>query len=97
MFNFLKRKPKIDRYCDYCDATLNKQKGFKDKYRLWICERCGYPNDVSSKNILLNEAEYILKIHKCCPVCNEHMYLVYLPGGNKWKCEECDYIDENNN
>lgn len=98
MFNFLRRKEKIDWYCDCCDATLNKQQGFKAKYGLWICEKCGYPNDVSSKNILSKEeAEVILNTHKNCPKCKEHMYLAYVPNGKKWKCEKCDYIDENDN
>ena len=95
MFKFLKRKQKIVWYCDCCDATLNKQSGFKTKYSLWVCDKCGFPNDISKKNILSKEeANEIIKIQKKCPKCNEHMYIAYLPGGKNWKCEKCDYIEE---
>ena len=96
MFKIFKRKSKVLWYCDCCDATLNKQSGFKEKYGLWVCNKCGYPNDVSQNNILSKEeANVILGTQKQCPKCKGHMYIAYIRPFKRWKCENCDYIEEN--
>lgn len=85
MLNVFKKKNKVTWYCDSCDATLNKQHGFKTKYVAWICEKCGYLNDVTDKNILSTEkTNIIINSHKKCIKCGGHMFLQKLSTGEKW-------------
>jgi len=39
-------------FCDDCDSFLNIQHGFNTKDGTWICEECGYENDLSEANII---------------------------------------------
>ena len=44
-----------DWYCDNCDAYMNNQTGFSIEDGEWICQECGYLNDVSEDNILYDD------------------------------------------
>lgn len=45
------RFPSIDWYCDRCGAYLNDQDEFDDNYDEWVCEECGYHNEISEAMI----------------------------------------------
>lgn len=42
----------INWWCDQCDALLNEQPGFSDRYKRWTCRNCGYVNEISEDNII---------------------------------------------
>ena len=46
-------RPTTDWYSDKCNAYLNEQPGFTNRYRVWACKNCGFENIVvdTSDNI----------------------------------------------
>lgn len=38
-------------FCDDCEAFLNIQPGFESAKEKWICQCCGYENDITESNI----------------------------------------------
>ena len=75
----------IDWYCDSCDANLNRQRGFSTASGIWICQECGYENNVTKDNII-DENENVYQNN--CPNCNGHMRNAVYPH-NLWICEDC--------
>ena len=66
-----------------CDAHLNKQSGFNTYSGSWICEECGYDNDVSEDNILSKAGEnFVRDAYVVCPHCGAHM-----------KTDDCEYYE----
>ena len=45
--------PTTEWHCDQCDSVLNDQEGFTNRYRTWVCKKCGY------KNIVVNTGDNI--------------------------------------
>ena len=44
--------PRITWYCDKCNAHLNEQPGFTDRYGFWRCTKCGFKNKTTQENII---------------------------------------------
>lgn len=44
----------IEWYCDHCGCYMNNQEGFTRKEGTWICEKCGFENDVTNNNVIDN-------------------------------------------
>ena len=76
-------------YCDNCDAHLNNQLGFNAYTGFWTCEKCGYVNDVSEKNILSgDDEEFVRMVYEVCPRCGAHMET---DDYEEYECPDCGY------
>ena len=38
-------------FCDKCGTFLNTQEGFDEKKKLFVCQKCGFINNVTEDNI----------------------------------------------
>lgn len=52
------RFPRIDWYCDRCNAYLNDQLGFDDHHYVWKCTECGHKNSISADDIYESEEDF---------------------------------------
>ena len=43
--------PDVLWFCDECEELLNIQSGFEDSKYLWVCECCGYINEITKRSI----------------------------------------------
>lgn len=87
-------------YCDNCDAHLNKQSGFNAKEEFWVCDECGFVNDVTEDNVFTEEElELAGKSYVTCPICYAHMEHD-LFDDDRFTCPDCglagvfDYNEE---
>ena len=51
----VKENTEIDWYRDNCGEQLNNQTGFNRSDGSWVCEMCGYSNDVSDGAIIWDD------------------------------------------
>lgn len=49
--SYLRDVGDCDWYCDYCHVYMNVQPGFSVERGKWVCENCGFVNDVTQDNI----------------------------------------------
>lgn len=60
-------------FCDKCNAYLNNQEGFDRHLQHWVCEKCGFDNNITDDNVV-----------GFCIDCG-----ILLPDVNKSLCKEC--------
>ena len=89
ILNALSNSGDVTWYCDGCDAELNRQSGFSTESGTWVCEECGYENDVTEDNILdEDDSERFSIFQNKCDICGGHMRRSDNPP-DVWVCEDC--------
>jgi transposase-like protein len=48
-------------WCDSCGVYMNTQKGFNRDNPIWICETCGFENDVTDANVQKSKVEKLVE------------------------------------